>query len=197
MPHPSCYWRHHVLILSVGLVLFFLPHLLRELSLRERVIDAVPSEGAYKGIYSLVALAGLGLIIWGKSVSDFTMIWQPFYALRFISHILMIPAAILLVAGNLPMSFMRKHLRNPMLLGVTIWGFAHLWSNGDVASILLFGSFALWSGFKFVSLGLATETSVKSVSVLWDIVAVIGGLILYVGVSIFHGQLFGVGLSYV
>ena len=186
-----------MIILISGLFLFFAPHLLRELGLRQTLVAALPSEGAYKGLYSLLALTGLGLIIWGKSSSPFVMIWEPIYQLRFISHVLMIPALILLAAGNIPMSYMRKTLLNPMLLGVLFWSLAHLWSNGDIASILLFGSFALWSGLKFTLLGLAGDQAVKPASIQWDIIALVGGLIMYVLISIYHGQLFGVGLNLV
>lgn len=194
-----------MIILSSGLLLFFIPHLLRELGLRQSIIDALPSEGAYKGLYALVALTGLALIIWGKSSSPFIMIWQPIFELGSISHILMIPALVLLVAGNVPMSFMRKYLHNPMLLGVLFWSLSHLWSNGDLASILLFGSFALWAGLKFISLGIATKSKANSPSptedifslIPWDIFSLIGGLILYALISLYHGQLFGVGLNLV
>lgn len=192
-----------MIILCAGLILFFVPHLLRELGLRQSVIGALPSEAAYKGLYTLVALAGLALIIWGKSSSPFIMIWQPVFELRSISHILMIPALVLLVAGNMPMSFMRKILRNPMLLGVFLWSLSHLWSNGDLASVILFGSFALWAGLKFISLGFTTKSTANSPSpkgdiislLTWDFFALIGGLILYALVGVYHGQLFGVGLN--
>lgn len=190
-------------ILSAGLILFFLPHLLRELGLRQTVIDALPSEQAYRGLYSLVALAGLGLIVWGKSASDFVMIWQPIFELRSFSHMLMIPAVVLLLAGNMPMSLMRRYLRNPMVLGVLFWSLSHLWSNGDLASILLFGSFALWAGLKFITLGLAAKpmthlTMGDFISLItWDFFALVGGLITYSLISLYHGQLFGVGLNLV
>lgn len=183
--------------LIVGLILFFLPHLLREFGQRDKLIAALPSPAAYRGLHSLTALAGLGLIIWGKAIAPFIMVWQPIYELRYISHVLMIPALILVLAGNLPQSHLRKRLRNPMLLGVFLWGVAHLWSNGDLASMLLFGGFAVWSGWKFVSLGLAKPPSTDRPSLLWDGTAVLAGLLLYVILGVFHGQLFGVGLSLV
>lgn len=185
-----------MLLLILGLVLFFSPHLLREVGLRQALIDSLPSVGAYKGLYSLLALAGLIMIVWGKSVAPFNMVWQPVYELRFMSHVLMIPALILFVAGNLPCSYLSKYLRNPMLLGVTFWGASHLWSNGDLASMLLFGSFTLWAASKFFSLGLNVAGTDKKPSMLWDIIALIVGLVLYVGISVYHGQMFGVGLSF-
>jgi len=185
-----------VLILILGLLLFLVPHLLRELGLRDRIIDGLPSMNVYRGLYSLIALTGLGIMIWGKVSAPFSMVWEPLFELRYISHVLMVPAFILVMAGNLPVSFMRRQLRNPMLLGVTFWGLAHLWSNGDLASMLLFGSFTAWSAYKFVALGLSKGPVSGSPSILWDIVAVIGGLILYAAISLYHGELFGVGLNF-
>lgn len=184
-------------ILVIGLVLFTVPHMLRELGLRDMLVDTLPSAGAYKGLFSVVALAGLALIIYGKSQSPFIMLWQPVYEWRYISHVLMIPALILVLAGNLPMSHMRKHLRNPMLAGVVLWGSAHLWSNGDLASMVLFGTFTVWAASKFISRGLSVPGPGGHTSIIWDGVAVIAGLVLYALISIYHGQLFGVGLSFV
>jgi uncharacterized membrane protein len=188
-------------ILILGLVLFIAPHLLREMGLRQSVKHALPSEGAYMGLYSLVTLAGLGLIIWGKSIAPFQMIWQPIYEWRSLTLLLMIPSLILFVAGNMPLSYLRKILRNPMLLAVFIWSVSHLWSNGDLASILLFGSFAAWSCIKLFSMHSVTTTAAntasKPPSLIWDIISIVGGLTLYALLSIYHGQLFGVGISLV
>lgn len=184
-------------ILITGLLLFTVPHMLREFGLRDRLMHVLPSVGAYKGLFSLVALVGLATIIYGKSQAPFIMLWQPIYELRYISHVIMLPAAILVIAGNLPMGHFRQQLRNPMLAGVTLWGAAHLWSNGDLASVILFGTFCLWAGFKFVARGLAEPVKSDQVSLLWDGIALLLGLALYALVSIYHGQLFGVGLSFV
>lgn len=182
--------------LVIGLVIFFLPHLLRELGLRQRLVDGLGSEGAYKGLYSLVALAGLGLIIYGKSIAPFSQVWTPVFELRWLSHLLMLPAFILVAAGNLPRSYMADIVKNPMLLGVVIWGMAHLWSNGDMASALLFGSFTLWAGLKFVTMGLRSTSARKTPRFIWDLVAFFVGCVVYVLVFVFHGQLFGIGISF-
>lgn len=184
-------------ILITGLLLFTIPHLLREFGLRDRLLHALPSEGAYKRLFSLVALVGLATIIYGKSQAPFIMLWQPIYELRYISHVIMIPAVVLVIAGNLPVGHFRQQLRNPMLAGVTLWGAAHLWSNGDLASVILFSTFCLWAGFKFVARGLAEPVKTEKVSLLWDGIALVLGLALYALISIYHGQLFGVGLSFV
>ena len=182
-------------LLIIGLLLFLLPHLLRELGLRDRLIETLQSEAAYKGALSLAALLGLGLIILGKGQASFSMVWQPFFEWRVLSHVLMLPAFILLAAGNMPPSHLGASVRNPMVLGVVLWGMAHLWANGDLASVLLFGSFTVWGVVKFTSLARNYELPAKSPRIFWDIIAVVVGLILYGLITIFHGQVFGVGLS--
>lgn len=182
-------------VLVLGLILFMLPHFLRELGIRQRLREALPSEAAYMGLYSLVALVGLGLIIWGKSIAPFQMVWQPVFEWRSLSLMLMIPALVCVVAGNVPLSHLRRLLRNPMLVGVLLWSLSHLWSNGDLASMLLFGSFALWSGIKIISLRHVADVESAAPAYLWDIVSLLAGLVLYVVIGLYHGQLFGVGIS--
>lgn len=186
-----------MLILCLGLSIFLLPHLLREFGFREKIRTELLGAPTYKSVFSLFALIGLGLITWGKSIAPFVMIWEPIFELRYLSSILMIPASILLVAGIIPMSYIRARLRNPMMLGVFIWGFAHLWANGDLASILLFGSFTLWSALKFFSLWINIEPALEiELHWLWrDLIALVAGAALYLIVYVNHGQLFGVGLA--
>lgn len=185
-----------MILLSLGLILFLVPHLWREIGLRRVLLAALPSEGAYKGLFSLVTFLGLGLIIWGMSVAPFSMVWQPKFELRWLSHLIMLPALILVAAGNLPMSHSRMILRHPMLLGVLLWSLAHLWSNGDLASALLFGSFGLWSIIKISTLRHQAQGARKP-HVAWDLIALLLGLLMYGLIFTFHGQLFGVGLTVV
>lgn len=187
-----------MIILILGLTLFIGLHLTRELGVRPALVARLGSEGAYKGVYSLLALIGLVLIVWGKSAAPFTMLWAPKFELKFISHILMIPATIMLIAGNLPRSYIQHFLHNPMLGGIALWGIAHLWSNGDLASVLLFGAFTVWASFKFVSLSAQNKgKEVKKPYPFWDIIAIVVGLIGYILISRYHGQLFGVALGYI
>ena len=182
-------------VLVLGLILFLFPHMLRELGLREALAGSFPSPGAYKGAYSLTALLGLALIVWGKSIAPFVMVWEPPFGLRNISYYLMFPVFWLLLASFLPMSGIRRSARNPMVLGVTLWGAAHLWTNGDLASMLLFGGFTLWGAVKFVTLwGRTAVSEYKFRIVIWDIVSGVLGMTVYWAVFVFHGDLFGVGL---
>ena len=99
-------------------------------------------------------------------MARFDVVAQPRYELRYMSHVIMLPALVLLVAGNVPASHIRKQLRNPMLLGVVFWGLAHLWSNGDLAFTLLFGGFTLRGLIQFISLVLVVAPASKPAALL-------------------------------
>ena len=156
----------------------------------------LPSEKAYLALFSAVSLAGVVLIIWGKSTASFYMIWDPPFEQRYVASLFMIPASIMIIAGVISNSYIRWYLRNPLLLGVTFWAAAHLWTNGDLSSILLSGTFAIWSLVKLITL---RHQSVQSKPELnWlrrDLTAVICGLTIYLTIYICHGYLFGVGLA--
>lgn len=183
-------------LLVIGLLLFFIPHLLRETGLRDHVLGKLPSAAAYKGAFSLAAAIGICLIVLGKSQATFFTVWQPPFEWRVVSHFLMLPGAILVTTGNLPPSHLAAATRNPMLLGVGLWGLAHLWSNGDLASILLFGSFLTWSMLKFVTMWGAARSASRAPGIVWDAIAILLGSLLFALVALFHGHLFGVGLNF-
>lgn len=181
-------------LLSLGILLFFFPHLWRELGLREKLQARLPSENAYKLLFSVLSLLGLVLIVIGKTRAPFEMLYEPVFGLRWISSLLMLPASILVVLGNLPTSHLKHGLRHPMLLAVALWGVAHLWANGDLASTLLFGVFTAWSLLKLFTLRHQPRPA-KRPRWIWDLIGLVIGLVLYVLIFNYHGHLFGVGLT--
>ena len=191
--------------LILGLCLFIGLHMLREMGMRDPLRRHL---GAPR--YMLLVCAGvvlaLVLIVVGKSAFPFVQLWVPPYNWRSITNMTMLTACIFVAAGNLPHSYLKESLGHPMLLGVIVWGVAHLLSNGDIASVLLFGSLSLWAAVKIVALQRVTRrksaaapaTGVTGVtprpSLYWDAAAVIAGTIVYGMFLVFHGPLFGFAL---
>jgi len=60
-------------------------------------------------------------------------------------------ASILLVAAYIPANHFKVRLGHPMVLSVKVWALAHLLSNGNLADIILFGAFLVWSVLNFKS----------------------------------------------
>src|SRR3981189_3181436 len=145
-----------LLVMILGLVLFFGVHTLTtQRELRARVI-ASTGEGGYKIGYAVAAAGGvaLPLIIWGFAryrATGWIDVWYPPVALKHLTVALMLPAVILVVA-----SYIRGRiyttLKHPMLTGIKLWAAAHLLANGDLGSIILFGSFLGWAVFDRISL---------------------------------------------
>ena len=62
----------------------------------------------------------------------------------------MLPAMIALVATYIP-SHIHVMLKHPMLVAIKIWALAHLLANGDLASLVLFGSFLAFAVYDRIS----------------------------------------------
>src|SRR5262245_41422068 len=138
-----------------GLALFFAAHLIpTRPQLRTRLVDSVGS-GLYSGLFALVSLAALALIVMGYGQMhglgrENPQLWVPPSWTRHLTMLLMIPALILLVAAYVP-SRIRAALGHPMLMAVMLWAAAHLLANGDLASVLLFGSFLAYGLYDMIS----------------------------------------------
>jgi uncharacterized membrane protein len=141
-------------ILILGLVLFLGIHSSRILApaLRNRVI-AQRGEGAWKGPYALLSLAGFALIIWGYGLArqDPVLLWTPPVWTRHLAALLVLVAFVLVTAAYVPGNGIKARLHHPMVLGVKVWAFAHLIANQTLADALLFGSFLVWAIVAFAA----------------------------------------------
>ena len=138
----------------LGLVLFLGAHSTRIFSdaWRTKTIQTW-GEKPFKAVLALVSLLGFyGLIVGYAEVRlEPVLLWQPPIATRHISVLLMLFASILLVATYIPANHFKARLGHPMVLSVKVWALAHLLSNGNLADVILFGTFLAWSVMSFKS----------------------------------------------
>jgi uncharacterized membrane protein len=136
-----------MLVLVLGLAIFLGTHLFTtQRQLRGSVLKRM-GEGRFKLAYSVLSLLGLVLIIvgYGQAREAGTIaVWDPPSALRHLALLLNVPIFVLIAAAYLP-GRIKEATKHPMLLAVKLWALAHLIANGDLASILLFGSFLAWA----------------------------------------------------
>jgi uncharacterized membrane protein len=165
--------------------------------LRARLIGAI-GEGPYKGVFSLVSLAGLVLIVWGFAhyrSSEWVQIWTPPTALKHLNVALMLPAVILVAAAYIR-GRIYAAVKHPMLAGVKLWAFGHLLANGDLGGIILFGSFLAWAVFDRISLKRRTDAGGPPIPVGgWtnDLIAVAVGVVAYLALAFaFHPVVIGI-----
>lgn len=139
-------------VLLLGLVLFLGVHSTRIVAegWRSRMVARL-GEGPWKGLYSLLALVGFVLVVWGYGLArqQPVVLWTPPRGMAHLAALLTVPAFILLVAAYVPRNAIRARLHHPMVLGVKLWALAHLLANGTLADVVLFGAFLLWAIFDF------------------------------------------------
>jgi len=187
-----------LLVMILGLVLFLGVHTLTtQRELRASVI-ASTGEGGYKIGYALVSFAGLALIVWGFAhyrATGWIDVWYPPTVLKHIAVALMLPAVILVVAAYLR-GRIYTALKHPMLTGIKLWAAAHLLANGDLGSIILFGSFLCWAVFDRISLKHRTDSGAPPIPVGGrgnDAIAVAVGVVAYLALAFaFHPVVIGV-----
>ena len=186
-------------ILVLGLVLFLGVHSLRIFAneWRTRTISA-RGEKFYKGLYTLVSLAGFALIVWGYGLArhDPVVLWNPPRGMNHLAALLMLFSFVLLVAAYVPRNAIKAKLHHPMILGVKVWALAHLLANGMLADVVLFGAFLVWAVFDFRAArqrDRAGNVQYAAGTAKGTTIAVVVGLVAYGVFAVWlHGPLSGV-----
>jgi len=180
-------------ILLLGLAIFFAVHLVPSfVNIRLKVISTLGMP-KYMGLYSITTLTGLVLIIYGKSIAEYKPIWDPPLWSRTLVFPIMLLAFYLFAAADMK-SNIKRFIRHPMLLGILLWSSVHLIANGDLASITLFGSFAVFSLVAMVSANLrGALVQAEKFPIKKDVISLIAGLVVYVIFVLFiHPYLIGI-----
>lgn len=182
-------------IFILGLVVFFATHLFT--TFRGARADAIAKLGlnGYRALFALVSIAGLALIVWGfgQYHAHAPQIWSPPAFMRHITVGLMLFAVIFFTAAFIP-SHIKAKLKHPMLAGVKTWALAHLLSNGDLGSILLFGAFLAWGVYARIAAKKRGDigTTVAPAGYTNDILVVLIGIVIYLALGYaFHPMVIG------
>lgn len=141
-------------LLILGLIAFLGVHSLRVFADRWRSAQiARLGEGPWKGLYSLISIAGFALLVWGfgRARAGTMVLWQPPLWTHYLAAIFTLAAFVLVVAAYVPGTRIKAALHHPMLLGVKAWAFGHLIANGTAADLVLFGSFLVWAIVDFAA----------------------------------------------
>ena len=141
-------------LLVAGLAVFLGFHSVRIVAdaWRASVIARI-GRNPWRALYSIVSLAGFALIVWGYGHArlDPIVLWSPPTWTRYVTSLLVLPAFVLVTAGNMTGTRIRARLGHPMLLGTKLWALAHLVSNGTLADVVLFGAFLAWAIVDYAS----------------------------------------------
>jgi uncharacterized membrane protein len=137
-------------LLACGLIIFFATHLLPTRPAWRLLLQAKLGPNRYRGLFSLGSMLGFILIVIGMGRAPHVSLWEPPAWGRLATVVIMFPTLYSITASFLS-SRLTKLTAHPMLWGMTLWAAGHLLSNGDLASVLLFASFACYSLFDMAS----------------------------------------------
>ncbi|MEO7207420.1 MAG: NnrU family protein [Steroidobacteraceae bacterium] len=169
--------------LVLGLVLFLGVHSISIVAPGWRDRTAGRLGNAWRGLYSLVTIAGLVLIIWGYGIARHNpvMLYTPPVWTQYVTAILMLPVFPLFLAAYFP-GRIKAALQHPMLLGVMLWALAHLVATGMLANVVLFGGFLAWAFADRISFTWRTQRAIPTAPSmrLNDGIAIVAGLVFYV-----------------
>ena len=177
--------------LIAGLVVFLGIHLVPAFPAFRAGLAARFGEGRYKGLFSLVSLAGLALIVVGYAMADRGReLFPPSpWAIAIAPYALTV-AFILFAAANMP-GHLRQALRHPMLIGLMIWSIVHLFANGDVRGTVLFGAFLAYAVVDLFSAIRRRAVKAFTPRARPDVIAIVAGIAVALAFMTFHRLLFG------
>lgn len=185
-----------MLVMVIGLIVFFAVHLVpTNAELKNGLVARFGTNG-YKVIFAIFATIGLALIVLGFHKLQLhpgknPILWDPPTWTRHIAMPLMLFAMISLVAAYVP-SHIHVALKHPMLVAVKVWALAHLLANGDLAALILFGSFLAFAVYDRISVKRRGDLGpLGKGSGPWinDVIVVVVGAALYAAIVFYLHEL--------
>lgn len=180
----------------IGVLAFTGGHfILASAPIRDRAVEAIGEE-KFRGLYSLVMLGALVWLILAFREAPYIEVWLPGPATRWVPNVLVPIACVLLVSGittRSPTSVGGEAMlaepttfkgiltvtRHPFLWGTGLWSLGHLATNGDLASVLLFGGMAVLSFAGMPALDAKLRRKVESA---WGPVAMTTSIVPFLAV---------------
>jgi len=185
-------------IMIMGLAIFIGVHLVTVMRDRRAGLVAQLGENGYKIVYSLLSAVGLALIVYGFAryrANEWVELWSPPNWTRHLAALLVLFAMIMAVSAY-ARGHIYERLKHPLLAATKLWALAHLIANGDLGSIILFGSILAWAVADRISLKRRTDPGGPPIPVGGmrnDVIAIFGGVALYAVLGWwFHPYVIGV-----
>lgn len=144
--------------ITLGVALFIGVHLIPMRPAWRAALVGRLGEQGYRASFSVIALVGLIGALIAYRYAPHIQLWPSPTPLRALTAVLML-AAVICFACAKGVPWFKRVVRHPMLWGIGLLGIAHLFSNGEVAGLILFGGLAVF-GFAWQPLTDRRDTEV-------------------------------------
>lgn len=133
-------------LLIIGVLMWSVVHLYPSIFSERRNTVKARLGKSYDGIFAACILFSILLIVLGWRTTVPEPVYQAPLWGRHLNMTTMFFAILLLGAGSPKgKSHIKQYIRHPMLTGVLIWSVGHLFANGDIRSLILFGGMTVWA----------------------------------------------------
>jgi len=180
-----------MILLAIGVMAFAIIHLVPVIPAAKARLQVQLGEKRYGMVFGITAVVTLILIVLGWRMSDFVEIYEPPSWGRHVTFLL-VAIAFILLGAFIFRGRLRQTLRFPLALAVISWATGHLFANGDLASLILFGGLLTYAVFHLAlgfSNGIRPSPEIRQGH---DAIAVFIGLALYSAMIQLHPYLIGV-----
>lgn len=185
-----------MLMLILGVLLWSVTHLFVAMGAdaRQRVIARI-GLGPYKGLFSLTLVGAIVLIVIGWKATPVEFLYVSPGWTRHVTMLLMPIAIILFLSARAPTDI-KQLIRHPQLTGVKLWAVAHLLTNGETRSVVLFTGLLAWAVMEVIFINRRDGAWKKPAPVggLKTTVSVFVGIAATAAVMFAHPWIAGVGL---
>lgn len=131
-------------LLLLGLALWIAAHLFKRVAPDARARLQERMGEASKGLFALVLVVSVVLMVLGYRGAAFVPLYTaPGWTVHLVD--LGMIFAIALFGLGASKSSLRGKLRHPQLTGFALWAGLHLTVNGDLASVVMFGTLLVWA----------------------------------------------------
>lgn len=184
-----------MLFLIAGIAIFIGIHSLPHYRfMRQPIIDRIGLL-PYRAVFSLISLSGILLVIYGYRQVPVQYLWNVPAWGAWVTKVMMLPALFLLVVAKVPTNI-RRFTPHPMLWGFTLWAFAHLFANSELAAVVLFGSLAVHFTLAIIASNLrGASCSHAVVPMRIESANIILAVAIYLALASFHQYVSGVSLG--
>ena len=183
-------------LLIAGVLFWSLTHLLPSAlpNVRAQLASRL-GNGPFKGLFALDIVLALLLMTFGWRSADIVALYPPPLPVGPWVLALMFISLTLFVASNMKTNIKRR-IRHPQMTAVIVWSLAHLLTNGDSRSVVLFGGLGIWALLEIIFINRRDGAWQKPQAVPSgkDLTTLLAAGLTFAALAYFHGALFGPSL---
>ncbi len=169
---------------NLGVLLFAGPHVFSMLfpGVRDQFRQQLGAN-SYKGLYSLVSLAGIVFLALGylrgrSGPASLDLVYEP---LDWARHITLTLAwlGFVLIGASHGKGYIKRWIRHPMSWGIALWSTGHLLVNGERAVVYIFGMFLALAVADILFSTARGKFPTHEPRLRSDIIAIVAGTVLF------------------